>query len=101
VRAQDRFRAEFPDLDPGEIRPVNGTLVDALEGNPHADVFMLPEDPSGFVVKRDDGTVFVSIGKDQDLGKKVQAHQEAPSREGIERGIGVEDVATTPTDGLA
>ncbi|SDX64134.1 hypothetical protein [Thiocapsa roseopersicina] len=78
MRAQDRFRAEFPDLDPGEIRPVNGTLVDALAVNPHADVFMLPEDPSGFVVKRDDGTVFVSIGKDQDRDQEAQAHPLGP-----------------------
>jgi hypothetical protein len=78
MRAQDRFRAEFPDLDPGEIRLGSGTLADALKGNPHADVFMLPEDPSGFVVKRDDGTVFVSIGKDHDRGKEEQAHPEVP-----------------------
>jgi hypothetical protein len=78
MTAQDRFRAEFPDLDPGEIRTANGTLADALEGNPHADVFMLPEDPSGFVVKRDDGTVFVSIGKDQDCGEEEQAHPVGP-----------------------
>jgi hypothetical protein len=78
MRVQDRFRAEFPDLDPGEIRPGSGTLADSLEGNPHADVFMLPEDPRGFVVKRDDGVVFVSVGKREGRGKEVQAHQESP-----------------------
>lgn len=75
---RDRVRAEFPKLDPGEIRPANGTLADALEGSPHADLFMLPEDLSGVVGKGDDATVFVSIGKGQDRGKEAQAHPEGP-----------------------
>jgi hypothetical protein len=47
------------------------------------------------------GTVIEIPENGRDLGEEGQAHQEAPSSEGIERGIGVEDVATTPTDGLA
>lgn len=46
------------------------------------------------------GTVIEIPANGRDIGKEGQAHQEAPSSEGIERGIGVEDVATTPTDGL-
>jgi hypothetical protein len=61
MSVQERFREEFPGVDVGDIRPVEGTLDEALKGHQGADVFMLTEDPSGFVVRHEGGTVFVPI----------------------------------------
>jgi hypothetical protein len=60
MSVQDRFRDEFPCVNVGEIRPVDGTLGEALKGHQGADVYLLPEDPSGFVVRYEGGAVFVS-----------------------------------------
>ncbi|MBK1720067.1 hypothetical protein [Thiocystis violacea] len=61
MSVQDRFKADFPSMDAGDIRQVEATLGEALKDRPRADVFMLTEDPSGFVVRHKDGSVFVPV----------------------------------------